>query len=81
MRSSQRLQIQDKEFEKLKMLYMQVASEKTAMHRDKQKLQEKLDKKRIKNDMLKQELEDKTLNLQRKHNENAQLGQIISQVL
>lgn len=61
----------------MKMLYMQTASEKTALHRDNLKLKEKTEKKRQKNGYLKSQLEEVTKNLQKKLSENAQLGQII----
>lgn len=46
VRTSQRLVTQDKEMDRMHMLYRQIASEKAALNREKELLAEKLEKKR-----------------------------------
>ena len=70
MRASQRLDKQDKEMERMNMLYRQVASEKAAVNRKNDILQEKLEKKRQKMSYLKQQLEETTLKFERLREEN-----------
>ena len=81
VRASLRLDKQDKEMERMNMLYRQVASEKAAVNRKNDILQEKLEKKRQKMSYLKQQLEETTLKFERVRDENQQYGQIISQVI
>ena len=46
VRTSQRLNIQDKEMDRMNMLYRQIASEKAALNREKELLSEKMERKR-----------------------------------
>ena len=46
MRTSQRLVTQDKEMDRMNMLYRQIASEKAALNREKELLAEKMERKR-----------------------------------
>jgi len=70
VRASLRLDKQDKEMERMNMLYRQVASEKAAVNRKNDILQEKLEKKRQKMSYLKQQLEETTLKFERVRDEN-----------
>ena len=56
--------------ERMNMLYRQVASEKAAVNRKNDILQEKLEKKRQKMSYLKQQLEEITLKFERLREEN-----------
>ena len=56
--------------ERMNMLYRQVASEKAAVNRKNDILQEKLEKKRQKMSYLKQQLEETTLKFERLREEN-----------
>ena len=65
----------------MNMLYRQIASEKAALNRDKERVTEKLEKKKQKHAYAKQQLEETTKQFERVRDENAQLGQIINQVM
>jgi predicted nucleic acid-binding Zn-ribbon protein len=56
------------------MLYRQVASEKAALNRAKETIQEKLEKKRQKHSYLKQQLEETTRKFEKLRDENLSLG-------
>ena len=81
VRNSQRLQTQDKEMDRMNMLYRQIASEKAALNRDKERVADKLEKKKQKHAYTKQQLEETTKQYERQRDENMQLGQIINQVM
>ena len=65
----------------MNMLYRQIASEKAALNRDKERVAEKLEKKKQKHAYAKQQLEETTKQFERVRDENLQLGQIINQVM
>ena len=81
LRTSQRLQTQDKEMDRMNMLYRQIASQKAALNREKELISEKLEKKRQKHAYTKQQLEETTKSYERLREENQSFGQIISQVM
>ena len=60
VRSSQRLVSQDKEMDRMNMLYRQIASEKAALNRLKELLAEKLEKKKQKHAYTKEQLAETT---------------------
>lgn len=81
VRTSQRLVTQDKEMDRMNMLYRQIASEKAALNREKELLAEKLEKKKQKHAYTKQQLEETTKQFERVRDENQAFGGLISQVM
>ena len=81
VRTSQRLVTQDKEMDRMHMLYRQIASEKAALNREKELLAEKLEKKRQKHVETKQVLEEVTKQFEEARDHNAQIEKLISQVM
>lgn len=60
--------------DRMNMLYRQIASEKAALNRAKETIQEKLEKKRQKHSYLKQQLEETTRKFEKLRDENLSLG-------
>ena len=81
VRISHRLQIQDKEMDRMNMLYRQIASQKAALNREKELISEKLEKKKQKHAYTKSQLQETTMNFQRLKDEQQDFGKIISQVM
>ena len=78
VRTSRRLETQDQDIDKLKMLYRQISSEKSALHREKEILNEKLAKKNQKLALSRKELEETVQKYQKVMDENQQFGSVIS---
>ncbi len=60
--------------DRMNMLYRQIAAQKAALNREKEQINEKLEKKRIKHAATKGELADKIMVNERLRSENQQLG-------
>ena len=78
VRTSRRLETKDQDIDKLKMLYRQISSEKSALHREKEILNEKLAKKNQKLALSRKELEETVQKYQKVMDENQQFGSVIS---
>ena len=81
VRTSQRLVTQDKEMDRMNMLYRQIASQKAALNREKELISEKLEKKKQKHAYTKTQLEETTNKFEKVRDENQKFGQIIKQVM
>ena len=70
---------QKKEMDRMNMLYRQIASEKTALNREKVQLEEKIAKKQQKLNYTKQQLTEVTKKFEQKADENQQKSILIQQ--
>lgn len=67
----------DSDLKQLNMMYMQLASEKSALSREKMKLNEKMDKKRAKNQFTQKQLELTIRQFEQVRNEKDQLMALV----